>query len=80
MDGILDGNNRTYTIPGGEKAIHNPSGGVKMKPYHGTRRLLDNEFVAVESGGSGTGYDTIVLTAFAPSPTSQIFLDFIAIP
>ena len=78
MDGALDGSNRLYTIPNGEKAVHNPSGGVKMKPYHNTRRFQDNEFVAVESGGAGTGYDKILILAFAPPPTSKIFLDFVA--
>ena len=78
MDGALDSSNRVYWIPGGEKAIHNPSGGIKMKPYHNTRRFQDNEFVAEESGGPGTGYDRIVILAFAPPPTSRIFLDFIA--
>ena len=78
MDGALDGSNRLYTIPDGEKAIHNPSGGIKMRPYHNTRRFQDNEFVAQESGGAGTGYDRIVVLAFAPPPTSRIFLDFVA--
>ena len=78
MDGSLDGLNRVFTIPGGEKAVHNPSGGIKMKPYHNTRRFQDNEFVAEESGGAGTGYDRIVIVAFAPPPTSRIFLDFVA--
>jgi len=77
LDGALDGINREFTIPAGEKAIHSPSGGIRMKPHHNTRRLLDDEFVAIESGGSGTGYDTVVITAFAPSSRSRIFLDFI---
>lgn len=78
MEGSLDGSNRVFTIPDGEKAVHNPSGGVKMKPYHNTRRFQDNEFVAEESGGAGTGYDRIVILSFAPPPTSRIFLDFVA--
>jgi len=78
MVGSLDGINRIFEIPGGEKAEHNPTGGIKMKPYHNTRRLQDTEFDAVESAGAGTGYDRIVLKAFAPPPSSRIFLDFVA--
>lgn len=78
MNGSLDGINRVFQIPDGEKAEHNPTGGIKMRPYHNTRRFQDNEFVVVESGGAGTGYDRIVVTAFAPPPTSRIFLDFVA--
>ena len=78
LDGALDGNNRDFTIPGGEKAIHNPSGGLKVKAYHNTRRLQDTEFVVLESGGSGTGYDLIRVTAFAPPSTSRIFADYVA--
>lgn len=78
MDGTLDGVNREFTIPNGEKAIHNPAGGIKLKPYHNTRRLQASEFIAQESGGPGTGYDRVVLTAFAPPSTSRIFIDFVA--
>lgn len=78
MAGLLDGSNRVFTLPGGEKAEHNSLGGIKMKPYHNTRRLQDTEFDAEESAGVGTGYDRIVLKAFAPPSTSRIFLDFVA--
>ncbi len=77
LDGDLNGVNRVFMIPGGEKAVHYPDGGIKVKPYHNTRRLQDVEFVAEESAGAGTGYDRIILL-FAPPPTSRIFLDFVA--
>ena len=78
MDGSYNGIDRVYTIPNGEKAEHDTPDGIKMRPYHNTRRFQDNEFVALESGGAGTGYDAILVVAFAPPPTSRIFLDYVA--
>jgi hypothetical protein len=78
LDGALDGDNRIFMIPNGEKAIHNPTGGIKARPYHGTRRLLDFEFVMEESGGPGTGFNQLRLIAFAPPATSLVFMDFVA--
>lgn len=78
LEGVLDGSNRDFLIPGGEKAVHNPSGGLKIKAYHNTRRLQESEFEVVESGGLGTGFDTVRLTAFSPPETSSVFADFVA--
>jgi hypothetical protein len=78
LEGVLDGSNRDFLIPGGEKAVHNPVGGLKIKAYHNTRRLQESEFEVVESGGLGTGFDTVRLTAFAPPETSNVFADFVA--
>ena len=77
LDGALDGSNRVFTIPNGEKALHSLTGGFKVKPYHGTRRLLTAEFVVEESGGVGTGYDQIRFLYFAPKPTGRVFADFV---
>lgn len=79
LDGALDGANREFSIPNGEKAIHAPTGGIKIRLYHNTRRLLESEFVAVESGGAGSGVDLIRLMAFAPTSRSVVFADFIAL-
>lgn len=78
LDGALNGDNRDYFIPGGEKAVHNMNNGFKIKAYHNTRRLQETEFVVLESGGVGTGFDTVRLTAFAPLPTGKVFADFVA--
>jgi hypothetical protein len=78
LDGILNGANRDFLIPDGEKAVHNSNSGVKIKAYHNTRRLQETEFEVVESGGLGTGFDTVRLTAFAPLENSSVFADFVA--
>lgn len=77
--GDKNGVNRTYTLPPGEKAVHNPANGLRVKVYFDTRRLQDSEYVVEESGGVGTGFDQITTTAFAPRSNSSLFADYIAI-
>jgi hypothetical protein len=62
LDGIVDGTNRTFTLPNSDKAVigeyygnifdffltHN---GKKMEPHH--------DYILSESGGPGSGFDTI---------------------
>ena len=45
--------------------------------YHNGRRLLrDWEYRLEESGGAGTGFDTIRLLLFTPSAISQLSTDY----
>ena len=76
--GALDGVNRDFLIPDGEKAVHSQVSGSRIKLYHNSRRLQESEFEVLESGGAGTGFDLIRLTAFAPKPNSILFADYIA--
>lgn len=56
-----------------------------MQVYHNGRRLkqasddtpITGEYFMSESGGPGTGYDTINLISFTPRPTSVLFADYI---
>ena len=58
-----------------------------MQVYHNGRRLkqaadgtpITGEYVMAESGGSGSGYDTIYIIGFTPSATSSLFADY-AVP
>jgi len=71
--GTIDGSNRVFTVPGGDKFIHS-AGGRSIAVYHNGRRLLlsptggaaAGEFAVSESGGVGTGFDTVTLLAFIP--------------
>lgn len=55
-----------------------------MNIYHNGRRLkqaadgtpVTGEYYMVESGGSGTGFDTIRLIGFTPATSSLLFADF----
>jgi len=44
--------------------------------YNGTRLLWLDDYLLVESGGGGTGYDTVVL-AIAPKPGDKVFADYV---
>ena len=45
---------------------------------HNGRVLVDGkDYILSESGGAGTGYDTIIFTAFSPRPRSQLFADYV---
>lgn len=59
--GVIDGVNKTFTTWG-----YFQEGSIAVY-YNGQRlrRGASNDFTVGESGGSGTGFDTIVLT-FAP--------------
>jgi hypothetical protein len=82
--GPRDGNNRVFrTTP--DYFVHDPTGtGRDIEVWHNGRRLALTEapdpsqgdlFVS-ESGGVGTGFDTITLLTFAPSGKSTLLADY----
>jgi hypothetical protein len=80
FSGLLDGENRVFTLP--EKYIH--ANGLSLDVYHNGRRLVETslpdprtgDFFCGESGGVGTGFDSIVLLRFAPSVRSILMADY----
>jgi hypothetical protein len=78
--GTLDGINRTFRTP--DKYEHR--NGLSIDVFHNGRRLVEasvpspeyGDFVCTESGGVGTGFDTIVLLTFTPSVRSVIVADY----
>jgi hypothetical protein len=72
--GTINGTNKTFTTP--DDFIHD--GLTDERVYLRGQRLLhgaSNDYTAVESGGVGTGYDTIVF-ARAPKPNDNLLLDY----
>ena len=72
--GSKNGLNLTYTTP--EKFI---PGSIQL--YRNGSRLMRNgpasDFSVTESGGLGTGYDTITLSAFPPKSNENLFSDYL---
>lgn len=67
LSGAIDGVNKNFTTP--TKFVHNAK--VSIAPYWNGQRLNNPEDYSVsESGGPGTGYDTIILVE-APRPTPK---------
>ena len=80
LDGILDGINQIFKLPGGDKAINQPPN-IQIKFYrNGVRQHpgSGNDYEVTESGGPGTGYDTFTIN---PPPISGeiLLVDYIII-
>ena len=82
--GTLDGTNRTFLLP--DRYLH--VNGLSLDVFHNGRRLVEasvqdprlGDFFCLESGGSGTGFDAIVLLRFAPSVRSVLVADYQVAP
>lgn len=65
--GTINDFNKVFTLPGGEAAVDlSSSGSATIDTYYNGKRLehgSSNDFVISESGGPGTGFNTIALTA-----------------
>jgi hypothetical protein len=76
--GTKDGVNVIFTIPFGDKFTHNLPFLTIQVYYNGQRILLIDDYTIAESGGFGTGYDTVIME-IAPLPTDKLWADYIAI-
>lgn len=75
--GVKNGANQDFTIPGGEKFLQ--VGELVIRVYrNGLRMRLgsSNDYVVSESGGMGTGYDTITFTGPAPLDYENLTADY----
>jgi hypothetical protein len=80
LGGDVDGVNRIFTTP--DKFINGTyqSNTFKIQVFHNGRALLETEdYIVSESGGIGTGYDTIIFVSFVPLSNSKIFANYMII-
>lgn len=79
--GTKNGINRTFSTPnkfingtylGSEYSIIIRHNGRVLDPF--------TEYNLMESGGLGTGYDTIIFLTFAPSAQSRLLSDYVTLP
>lgn len=72
--GAINGSNTVFTTP--DVFIHIPSG-LQIKVYYNGQRIFEpDDFSASESGGAGTGFDTITLL-FAPKSGDRLDADYV---
>lgn len=73
--GTKDGSNVVFTTP--EKFIVNANLGIKTF-WNGRKLARDKDFTVSESGGVGTGYDTITIlwTKLKPRTTDELIADY----
>lgn len=77
LNGIVNGVNTIFTIPSG-KFIQNSLYKIIVYKNGVKQYFLDDYFIA-ESGGPGTGYDTVILSVapmLIPSPPDIITADY----
>jgi len=75
--GLKDGVNVTYFVPGPEKYSHNlPFLDISVY-FNGSRLALLDDYLVVESGGFGTGFDSIVLLVPPPLPDDHLLADYL---
>ncbi len=76
--GAKDGVNATFSTPGLEPYVHNlPYLSIAVY-YNGQRLILLDDYVVVESRGSGTGYDTVILVV-SPKVGDKIYADYVTV-
>lgn len=74
--GVKDGVNVVFTTSGLEKFAHNlPFLDISVY-YNGIRLNLLVDYMVAESGGSGTGFDTVILMG-APLSNDQLLADYV---
>lgn len=79
LGGAKDGVNLVYTLPDSDKAIH-AAPGAQIKVYWNGQRLAVGatcDFIVSESGGAGTGYDTVTLLTRPPKSTDVLYADYL---
>ncbi len=74
--GVRDGVNVVFTTPSHEHYLHNlPFFSIAVY-LNGMRLALLDDYIVQESGGPGTGFDTVVLNE-APFSNDHLFADYV---
>ena len=76
--GPIDGSNVSYTLPSGDKFVQDLPYIQIVVFYNGVRLLLRDDYTVLESGGGGTGFDTVVL-ATPPRPGDKVVADYVVV-
>lgn len=76
--GTQDGTNRTFTTP--DKFVDGALGANEFHIrviFNGRTLIKEDEFIIIESGGAGTGFDTIVFVNQIPQTKHEIRVDYV---
>lgn len=76
--GVKNGSNLTFTVPGGDKFTHNLPFLTIAVYLNGQRLRLIDDYVINESGGPGSGYDTVMLEV-APRSADKLYADYVSL-
>ena len=74
--GPKTGLNYTFIVPGGEKFVHNLPFLTIAVYFNGVRQTFIDDYAIIESGGAGTGFDTVVMNV-APLYFDHLTADYV---
>lgn len=77
--GVTNGANRIFRVPVPDKFIDGvlDDNQFSINVFHnGNRRIKNVDFIVSESGGAGTGFDTVEFVSFTPDVKSKIIANY----
>ena len=74
--GAKDGVNLVFGTPSSENFVHNLPFLTLQLYFNGVRQTLLDDYTVSESGGVGTGFDTITMLV-APKPGDHLTADYV---
>lgn len=77
--GARDGLNRIYKVPNSDKFINGTfqNSELSISVYHNGKLLEQNiDYIVAESGGVGTGFDSVIFTNYSPPSRSRILANY----
>lgn len=77
--GARDGINRIYKVPNSDKFINGifQNSELSISVYHNGKLLEQNiDYIVAESGGVGSGFDTVIFTNYSPPNRSRILANY----
>ena len=77
--GVKNGANKIFIVPPPDKFLNGTFDGNEFRIIidHNGRRLIQNiDYVISESGGPGTGFDTVEFIGFVPNKCSKLIADY----
>jgi len=81
LTGALNGINQTFTLA--EKGTHLPPTGIQIRLFRNGVSLhpgVGHDYTVTESGGAGTGFDTVTLQSKAPLSWEILYAHYYVIP
>ena len=76
--GIKNGANRIFTLPDQFLEGTFEDNEFHINVFHNGRRLIRFvDYLAIESGGTGTGFDTVKIISFAPDVKSKLVANYV---
>lgn len=75
LGGLKNGTNTTFTTPG-DKFVHNLPYLTMHVYYNGQRLIYLDDYTVHESGGAGTGFDTVIML-IGPRFNDKVTADYV---